>query len=216
MISYYDGQLADIMPASVMGGPEAKALSHALQQACRLLYRYSQRLYIYASLDEQPEEVVDLLALELRTQYYRNTLDLETKRRLVKNTLVWHMGAGTPEAVEELVATVFGEGEVKEWFEYGGQPYCFKVRTDAILTEGMADYFSKMIRQVKNARSHIDSVEIHRTVGQEQFAGTGLALQYRQAAIIDGYNIRRQGSPKACVAVAGAQNYRPAAIQETK
>ena len=216
MISYYDGQLADIMPASVMGGPEAKALSHALQQACRLLYRYSQRLYIYASLDEQPEEVVDLLALELRTQYYRNTLDHETKRRLVKNTLVWHMGAGTPEAVEELVATVFGEGEVKEWFEYGGQPYCFKVRTDAILTEGMADYFSKMIRQVKNARSHIDSVEIHRTVGQEQFAGTGLALQYRQAAIIDGYNIRRQGSPKACVAVAGAQNYRPAAIQETK
>ena len=216
MISYYDGQLADIMPASVMGGPEAKALSHALQQACRLLYRYSQRLYIYASLDEQPEEVVDLLALELRTQYYRNTLDLETKRRLVKNTLVWHMGAGTPEAVEELVATVFGEGEVKEWFEYGGQPYCFKVRTDAILTEGMADYFSKMIRQVKNARSHIDSVEIHRTVGQEQFAGTGLALQYRQAAIIDGYNIRRQGSPKACVAGAGAQNYRPAAIQETK
>lgn len=216
MISYYDGQLADIMPASVMGSPEAKALSHALQQACRLLYRYSQRLYIYASLDEQPEEVVDLLALELRTQYYRNTLDLETKRRLVKNTLVWHMGAGTPEAVEELVATVFGEGEVEEWFEYGGQPYCFKVRTDAILTEGMADYFSKMIRQVKNARSHIDSVEIHRTVGQEQFAGTGLALQYRQAAIIDGYNIRRQGSPKACVAVAGAQNYRPAAIQETK
>lgn len=216
MISYYDGQLADIMPASVMGSPEAKALSHALQQACRLLYRYSQRLYIYASLDEQPEEVVDLLALELRTQYYRNTLDLETKRRLVKNTLVWHMGAGTPEAVEELVATVFGEGKVEEWFEYGGQPYCFKVRTDAILTEGMADYFSKMIQQVKNARSHIDSVEIHRTVGQGQFAGTGLALQYRQAAIIDGYNIRRQGNQKACVAVAGAQNYRPAAIQETK
>ena len=216
MISYYDGQLADIMPASVMKNPEARALSYALQQACRLLYHYSQKIYIYASLDMQPEEVIDLLALEFRTQYYRNSLDLETKRRLVKNTLIWHMGAGTPEAVEELVATVFGEGEVEEWFEYGGQPYCFKVRTDAILTEGMADYFSKMIRQVKNARSHIDSVEIHRTVGQVQHTGTGIAQQYRQAAIIDGYSVDRQAEPKAHVTVAGTQNYRPAAIQESK
>ena len=74
MISYYDGQLTDIMPGNITKKPEVKALSYALQQACRLLYRYSQRLYIYSNLDEQPEEVIDLLASELRTQYYRLSL----------------------------------------------------------------------------------------------------------------------------------------------
>ena len=69
MISYYDGQLTDIMPGNITKKPEVKALSYALQQACRLLYRYSRRLYIYSNLDEQPEEVIDLLASELRTQY---------------------------------------------------------------------------------------------------------------------------------------------------
>ncbi len=164
MISYYDGQLTDIMPGNITKKPEVKALSYALQQACRLLYRYSRRLYIYSNLDEQPEDVIDLLASELRTQYYRSTLDLDTKRRLVKNTLIWYMSAGTPHAVEELVIDVFGEGKVSEWFEYGGNPYCFKIITDTVLTEGMMGTFSVMISRVKNTRSHLDGIEIQRNI----------------------------------------------------
>lgn len=214
MISYYDGQLTDIMPSNISRNPEVQALSYALQQSCRLLYQYSQKIYIYACLDEQPEKVIDLLAVELRTQYYSNTLDVETKRKLVKNTLIWYMSAGTPEAVEELVSTVFGEGEVKEWFEYGGQPYCFQIKTDAVLTEHMADYFAKMIRRVKNARSHLDSIEIHRTVEQMFHIGAGQNLQYHQSAIIDGYNVTRENETQVYAAVATRQQYRSVAITE--
>lgn len=214
MISYYDGQLTDIMPGNITGKPEIKALSYALQQACRLLYNYSQRLYIYSNLDSQPEEVVDLLASELRTQYYRDTLDLETKRQLVKTTLIWYTKAGTPEAVEELVSTVFGEGEVKEWFEYGGQPYWFRIQTDAILTENMTTYFSNMIRKVKNARSHIESIEIHRIIELQIFTGAGQNLQCSRNAVFDGYDVKKDGEPKNYAFVAGCQQYRPAAILE--
>lgn len=84
MINYYDGQMTDIMPGNITRNPEVKALSYALQQACQLLYRYSQKVYIYSRLDEQPEEVIDLLAVELRTQYYNAELDIETKRSLVQ------------------------------------------------------------------------------------------------------------------------------------
>ena len=164
MISYYDGQLTDIMPGNITKKPEVKALSYALQQACRLLYRYSRRLYIYTNLDEQPEEIIDLLASELRTQYYRSTLDLATKRRLVKNTLIWYMSAGTPEAVEELVAAVFGEGEVKEWFQYGGQPYYFKIRTSAPMNQESITQFQDMIARVKNARSHLENIDFDRVL----------------------------------------------------
>ena len=192
MISYYDGQLTDIMPGNITKKPEVKALSYALQQACRLLYRYSRRLYIYSNLDEQPEEVIDLLASELRTQYYRSTLDLDTKRRLVKNTLIWYMSAGTPQAVDELVGVVFGEGEVKEWYEYDDKPYYFKIVTNAILTLEMNDFFSIMIRRVKNTRSHLRAIDIHRIVNHELFSGAAVFPNYKPPAVIDGYAVDRE------------------------
>ncbi len=177
MISYYDGQLADIFPSNISMSEEVQALSYALQQATQLLYRYSQRLYIYDNLDRQPEEVIDLLASELRTQYYRSDMELETKRRLVKNTLIWYMSAGTPAAVEELVTNVFGSGDVQEWFEYGGKPYCFLVSTDVHMDpESMAE-FSRMIRKVKNTRSHLEALEFRRNLRQQLYSGSACIVR---------------------------------------
>jgi len=159
MISYYDGQLTDIMPGNITKKPEVKALSYALQQACRLLYRYSQRLYIYTDLDRQPEEITDLLASELRTQYYRGAPDLATKQRLVKNTLMWHMSAGTPGAMLQLMQAVFGGGEVEEWFEYGGKPYCFRVLA-GVDSGAEADIgeFIRLANSCKRLSAHMDAL----------------------------------------------------------
>lgn len=185
MINYYDGQLTDIMPGNITKNPEVQALSYALQQGTRILYEYAKRLYIYSNLDGQPEEVVDLLASELRTQYYQRDMDIESKRRLVKNTLAWYMRAGTPEAVEELVKSVFGEGEVKEWFEYGDLPFYFKITTNAVLTPEINDFFSTMISRVKNTRSHLRAVDIHRTTQNEIFAGAAGYALYKPAPIME-------------------------------
>lgn len=212
MISFYDGQLTDILPGNIGGKPEVQALSYALQQATQLLYKYSQRLYLYSAIDEQPDEVLDLMALELRTQYYRESLDIDTKRRLVKNTLIWYMTAGTPAAVEELVAAVFGEGEVKEWFEYGGNPYKFKILTNAMLTPEMDEFFSTMIRRVKNTRSYLEAIEIHRTVDQPLFAGVGQYPQYKPAAIIDGYDVDRTAEQTIFTNAGAVTAYKPAAV----
>ena len=195
MISYYDGQLTDILPGNLSKKPEIKALSYALQQACRLLYQYSRRIYLYANLDDQSEEVIDLLASELRTQYYQDMLDLDTKRKLVKNTLIWYMSAGTPKAVEELVEAVFGEGEVSEWFEYGGEPYCFKVKTNAELTEDTNTLFSNMIQRVKNTRSHMEAIEIHRIIEPFTYTGACGLSRYKPQAITDTSidNVKKEG-----------------------
>ena len=139
-------------------------------------------------------------------------MELDVKRGLVRNTLIWYMTAGTPAAVEELVGIVFGEGEVSEWFEYGGKPYWFKIKTNAILTEDMNTFFSDMIRRVKNTRSHIEAIEIHRTIEQTIYAGACCAPQYRPAAIIDGYSVEREAEQTIYAASASDQQYRPAAI----
>lgn len=212
MINFYDGEIKDILPGNLMEDPAAQAFSYALREGTRLLNRYTQLCYVYCSIDTAPNDVVDLLAKELRTQYYSDALELDVKRGLVRNTLIWYMTAGTPAAVEELVGIVFGEGEVSEWFEYGGKPYWFKIKTNAVLTEDMNTFFSDMIRRVKNTRSHIEAIEIHRTIEQTIYAGACCAPQYRPAAIIDGYSVDRAAEQTIYAASASDQQYKPAAI----
>lgn len=171
MISLYDSNIVDILPEHFKTQPEAQALSYALSRRMKRLIEYCQHIGIYASIDTAPHEVLDILALELNTQYYDDTLDIEAKRKLIKNTLVWYMSSGTPAAVEELVAAVFGKGEVKEWFEYDGLPYTFKITTDSVITSDMNEFFNVMIRRVKNTRSHLSQIEIKRDSEQNIYMG---------------------------------------------
>ena len=78
-----------------------------------------------------------------------------------------HSKAGTPEAVTQMIEYVFGGGVFEEWFEYGGEPYHFKVDTSAILSEDINEKFTKLIRRVKNVRSHLDQIVIKRIIEQK-------------------------------------------------
>ena len=54
---------------------------------------------------------------------------------------------------------VFGEGVVEEWFQYGGEPYHFKVQTSTInSTDEMIQQLTELIGTMQNVRSHLDSV----------------------------------------------------------
>lgn len=109
----------------------------------------------------------------------------------MKNAIVWHMSAGTPAAVEELITAVFGEGTIQEWFEYDDEPYYFKIKTNAQMTENMNAQFSSMLRKVINTRSHIRAIEIHRENNQIIYPCFGLLATYIPAAIRDGYKENR-------------------------
>lgn len=191
MIKLYNSNITDILPEALSGKNEVIALGYAINKAMQRLIEYCRNTSVYAVIDTAPDYVLDMLALELNTQYYDDSLEIEAKRKLIKNTLVWYMSAGTPAAVEELIAAVFGEGEVKEWFEYGGEPYFFKILTNALMTPEMNEQFTTMLRRVKNARSHIEAIEIHRTIEQPYTAGVGQHSNYKPAAVIDGYDVSR-------------------------
>lgn len=193
MIKLYEGELLDMLPSQMSTQIQHQCISYALKKGIRLVIERADMTRTVAMIDSLPEQILDVLAVEMQTPYYREDMEIETKRRIIKRTLMWHLTAGTPGAVEELVAAVFGEGEVKEWFEYGGKPYRFKIVTNALLTEDMNAFFSDMIQIVKNIRSHIEVIEIHRTVEQELYAGVFQCHpQYKPAAIIDGYSVCRE------------------------
>lgn len=175
MTKLYDSEIKQILPDALVRKAEVQALSYALRQAIRRLMDDCKSISVYAAIESLPEEMLDLLAVELGTQYYDTALPIENKRELVAGTMVWYLTSGAPSAVEELVAAVFGEGEVKEWFEYGGEPYYFKVRTNAPLRPDILEQFAQILNNVKNARSHIESVDVERTARLVVYAGGAFA-----------------------------------------
>ncbi len=176
MIKLYDGQITDLLPEKIAKDTDTRCLSFAIQQEHRRLLDLTDRTRTLSVIDELPEKILDVLAVELRTPYYQESMNLETKRDIIKRTLLWHTKAGTPSAVAELIEIVFGEGSIVEWFNYEEPPFTpgtFDIVTNAQMTEEITAYFLSIIRRVKNTRSHIRRILINRRMDAHWYVGTG-------------------------------------------
>ena len=110
MIKFTEGGLIDIWPEK---DPEIQALSYALQQQFKKLKAYADKTQCYSDVDDLDEEILDYFAVEMRSMYYEQDLEIERKREIVKNTLKWYTYAGVPATVAEMVSVVFGAGKTR-------------------------------------------------------------------------------------------------------
>jgi phage tail P2-like protein len=180
VINLYDSNITDILPNSLLD-TKVKSLGYAIKKANQQLLNYAKQVAFISALDLLPENILDLLAMEYRTQYYDEALARDIKIQLIKNTLIWYMKAGTPAAVEELIRIVFGSGEVEEWFQYNGEPGTFKIITSESVGEDSIQLFNKMIKNVKNTRSHLTSIESGFRLNQKVNVG---AMQVMSVKIV--------------------------------
>lgn len=164
MISLYDGQVLNLLAPNYRADPEVQALSFAIQQGMRTLLNYAARAAVYTDIDNMREDALDLLAAEICAQYYEAGYPLETKRALVRQAIRWHEVAGTVAGVEELASQIFQDCRVEEWSSYGGNPFCFRVITQALAGADDVARFNRLLSGVKNLRSHLDSVSILRVL----------------------------------------------------
>ena len=127
MTDLYNGELVDILPVYFKYEPDVIAYSAALKVGMEYMLEYAKRTMLCADIDELPEYLVNYLAVENDASYYTEDMAIGVKRNIVKNALYWKYEAGSVAAVSELVNTVLGNGIVREWYEYGGDPYSFKI-----------------------------------------------------------------------------------------
>lgn len=161
MTNLYEGQITDLLNNGLKNNPEIQALSFAIQQEKQRILRLADSTRTAAVIDQLPEAVLDHLAVELRTQYYGADLPIETKRTLIKNTLIWYQKAGTLAAVKELSTIAYGDCDVQEWFQYGGQPGHFKVNTSSFqMVYDNLDMFFATLEKVKRLSAHLEKVNI--------------------------------------------------------
>ena len=162
------------------------AISAALKWAMDKLIKQSEWIRTYSAIDKIPENILDAMAVELRTQYYDESLPIETKRKLVKNTMKWYSKAGTPASVKELIQTVFGSGQLVEWFDSGGEPFTFEIKTDTTITPTVVNDLERMILKVKNTRSHLSKVVVRRVTSGSFYVG-GAENKGERIRIVGGF-----------------------------
>lgn len=150
MIKFNEGGLLDYFPQKET--PEIIALSYALQNAIKLVIQRADESRVYCAIEQLPERVLDVLAVEMRSLYYDENLSVEQKREIIKNTMQWYAKAGTPAAVEDLIQTIFGVGNVVEWFDYDEAPYTrgtFDIITSALMEKDMIEKFTRIVQKAK-------------------------------------------------------------------
>ena len=164
--SLYDALITDTLGGPYPEDPELIAFAYALREGTRLLLDKLDAVIMYRYMDSMGSDFLDLLASELRTPYYDASYSDDIKRGLVRQTLRWYQIAGTRRAIEELGETIFGYCRVEEWDEYPvqGEPYHFRIITQAPASTDNVAAFNQIMRHVKNARSFLDSVSIYRVI----------------------------------------------------
>lgn len=136
-----------------------------------------QRLTIYTRIDELPEWLLDILAKDFKVDWYDPDYSLAQKRQTIKDSWHVHRTLGTKAAVETAIRAIYPDAEVKEWFEYNGEPYHFKLLIDASYERVDQAKHQRVLERVdyyKPLRSVLDEVE-YRDAGATATANAGTA-----------------------------------------
>jgi len=155
-----NSNLYDILPASFQT-VETKCIAFALSRAIAFLCEAADKTQLIANIEQLDEKALDYLALEYRTQYYDQQLSRNQKIELIKGSLQWYMYAGTKKALKDMIKALFYTSDVKEWYEYDGEPFHFKINvTSNGFNLGDFGRLYEVIDIAKNARSILDELNL--------------------------------------------------------
>ncbi|MCI1959194.1 MAG: phage tail protein I [Clostridia bacterium] len=166
MNNIYDIDYLSMLPDSLLGDTNMVAFAKAFNEQMQKILKLVKKDIIYFYIDTLPDKVLDVLAQDLKVDWYNLTYDTDTKRKIIKNAVKVHKYKGTPYAVKTAVSDVLPGTTIQEWPEYSGNPYKFKINLEAGKTGFDSDKVKQILRQVelyKNERSHLDAVNANIT-----------------------------------------------------
>ena len=186
MIDFKNGELLNMLPSPMASQIQQICISYALKQGVRLILNKADMTRTQAMIESLPERILYVLAGELSTPYYQEDMPLEKKRDIIKRTLLWHLTAGTPSAMRELIEIVIGEGIIVEWPDFDEPPYTpgtFDILTDVQITEEIVTQFIAIIERVKNERSHLRRLHLHRRSDAHWYIGAATRSEPHRTAL---------------------------------
>lgn len=191
MISLQQVGFSSLLPPNLQD-TQTRALGAAWDKAFQKLVNYAERVSMtFAFVMELDEEMADHLCLSLDIKGYKADLSLQKKRLLIRSALLNYSRMGTKAALEDAVGIIHGGTTVQENWEYGGQPYFFRVAVDAgqeKVAENPVGRLLDTIMEYKNARSWLQGITVD--VIEPGSVYTGALPEMGTMLVIDPYRPR--------------------------
>lgn len=165
MIRLKDANLTDGLPQIIAREPWAQAMAYAVNRQLRQLLTLSAGVRLASSINTLPASILDILAVELRVPYYDQSYSVDVKRDLIRGALPYWATAGTVESLSRIMTNIFGDAEIEEWFDYGGDPGYFRIlTTNQQVTGDTLAQFTKTTQDVKRLTAWLQEVLVDLTI----------------------------------------------------
>lgn len=175
MIKLEDVKLNELLPYSIKKDETIQNITEVLDNTFNLINQNINKALLWDKIDSLPEEILDLLAYQLKVDYYDIFMPTaEQKRILIRDSISQHKIKGTPAAVEKLVSFYFESAKVLENWEYeNGEPYHFKIIDilAAMPNTRTLMNFINVVYTAKNTRSWCDEARFQRNYNKVIYYG---------------------------------------------
>lgn len=156
-----DMDFIQLIPAFMKEDEAVQGLSEGVNRVTEELAAKIKLFTTWNQIDNMTGAELDMLAEELHISWYDKTASMDVKRELIKNSDLIHAKMGTNWAVQNVIETYFGSGEIQDWYEYGGEPHHFKVSTsNQSVTSEAAEKFLNVLNKVKRKSAFLDGIEL--------------------------------------------------------
>ena len=160
MSKYSVQAFMDSLPAPILEDEHVRQLAEVAARVFIKVYGQRWKAALYCRIDDLDEAVLDILAEDLKIDWYDYGATIDVKRRLVRDSWFVHKRMGSRTAVETAISDVYPYSIVEEWFEYNGDPYHFRVVLDADHSDPIPiDQAMDKIRIFKPVRAAMDGDE---------------------------------------------------------
>lgn len=156
----YGIDLTRALPPTLKNDEDMLALARVIGAELQETGRMIRQNIIYPRIDELPENVLDILAYDLHVDWYDFDYPIEAKRSIIKDSVKVHKRLGTVYATLTALRSVYPNSEIEEWFDYGGEPFLFRVVIDVTRAKAPAEYFQikRAIDAYKRLTAHMESL----------------------------------------------------------
>lgn len=156
MTDFEDLDLSNLLPKEFSQDPSAHALIESMGEVLQYIHK---KVSTIDPLVPEAGKRLDFTAGERRVDFYDEGVSDERKRELIRRSDDIHRKKGTPFAVETVLSTILEKSEVLEWFQYGGQPFRFKITIDTPIPDekGLPNVF-RLINRHKRKTALLESL----------------------------------------------------------
>lgn len=209
MTELKDTGLLEGLAPPVAALPWAKVLDKVYRERqCKIL-ALADKLNIYTDIDNADEDILDILAIQRKVDWYDQNYPIETKRRIIKTALQIRRFYGTDWATETALQAVYPGSKIVQWYDYGGTPGHFIVKCDISNSweQPSVAEIKRITNIYKRMTAHLERIRFTATAEKSVIGYTAsvvLSMGGRMTVAIPGQIVPHPSTIKGYAAAAAA------------